>query len=127
MGETERQIRLIFQRAKEKSEEGVPVSELIARLFPAMLNGVLQEAAKPEEIVIALAGPAVNVVIAAVLIVIFGATIDPNAIAEIENKVPVRRNVQMVLFPTEENGRRGHVTLVTRWFDELRKVAPPSR
>jgi Zn-dependent protease/CBS domain-containing protein len=38
-----------------------------------------------EEIVIAVAGPAVNVVIAAVLIVIFGATIDPNAIAEIEN------------------------------------------
>jgi Zn-dependent protease/CBS domain-containing protein len=38
-----------------------------------------------EEIVIALAGPAVNVVIALILIVFLGARIDPNAMSEIEN------------------------------------------
>jgi Zn-dependent protease/CBS domain-containing protein len=38
-----------------------------------------------EEIVIALAGPAVNVAIAAILILVFGAHIDPNAMAEIDN------------------------------------------
>jgi stage IV sporulation protein FB len=38
-----------------------------------------------QEIVVAAAGPAVNVVIAALLILIFGATIDPTAVAEVEN------------------------------------------
>jgi Zn-dependent protease/CBS domain-containing protein len=38
-----------------------------------------------EEVVIALAGPAVNVVIALVLIVFLGARIDPAALSEIEN------------------------------------------
>jgi Zn-dependent protease len=38
-----------------------------------------------EEIVVALAGPAVNVVIAAVLILFLGARLEPEALAEIEN------------------------------------------
>jgi len=38
-----------------------------------------------EEIVIAIAGPAVNVVIAAILIVAFGAGFDPASLSEIEN------------------------------------------
>lgn len=38
-----------------------------------------------EEIVIALAGPAVNVVIAAILILFVGASVDPETMAEIEN------------------------------------------
>lgn len=41
-----------------------------------------------EEIVIALAGPAVNVVIALVLIVLLGARFDPEALAEIQNTGP---------------------------------------
>ena len=32
---------------------------------------------------------------------------------------------RFVMFPREESGRRGHVTLVTRWFDELRKATTP--
>ena len=38
-----------------------------------------------EEIVIAIAGPAVNVVIAAILIVVFGASFEPASLSEIEN------------------------------------------
>jgi len=38
-----------------------------------------------EEVVIAIAGPAVNVAIAAVLVVVFGAQFDPVSMAEIEN------------------------------------------
>lgn len=38
-----------------------------------------------EEVVIAIAGPAVNVVIAAVLVVVFGARFEPVSMAEIEN------------------------------------------
>jgi Tol biopolymer transport system component len=38
-----------------------------------------------------------------------------------------RDGQRFVLFPGEEGGRRGHVTLVTRWFDELRRMATPSR
>ena len=41
-----------------------------------------------EEIVIAFAGPAVNLLIAAILIVILGARIDPTALASIENAEP---------------------------------------
>jgi hypothetical protein len=37
-----------------------------------------------EEIVIAIAGPAVNVVIALVLVIILGATLDPQALASVE-------------------------------------------
>jgi stage IV sporulation protein FB len=57
-----------------------------------------------EEIVIALAGPAVNVVIAVLLIVVFGAHIDPNAMAELENPAAgflarlAAVNVLLVLF-----------------------------
>jgi len=38
-----------------------------------------------EEVVIAIAGPAVNVVIAAVLVIVFGARFEPVSMAEIEN------------------------------------------
>lgn len=41
-----------------------------------------------EEIVIALAGPAVNVIIAIVLVYFLGARLDPNAMAAIENPAP---------------------------------------
>ncbi len=34
---------------------------------------------------------------------------------------------RFVLFPRLGDGRRGHVTLVTRWFDDLEKIATPSR
>jgi len=57
-----------------------------------------------EEIVIALAGPAVNVVIAVVLIAVLGARFDPAAIASIENPAPgflarlATVNIFLVLF-----------------------------
>lgn len=38
-----------------------------------------------EEIVVALAGPAVNVVIAALLILLLGATVDPHALGQLDN------------------------------------------
>ena len=34
---------------------------------------------------------------------------------------------RFVLFPQDTEGRRGHVTLVTRWFDELRHMTSPGR
>ena len=33
---------------------------------------------------------------------------------------------RFVLFPREGDGRRGHVTLVTRWFDDLREITTSS-
>ena len=57
-----------------------------------------------EEIVIAIAGPLVNVVIAAVLIVILGARFDPTTVASIENSAPgfltrvAAVNIWLVLF-----------------------------
>jgi serine/threonine-protein kinase len=34
---------------------------------------------------------------------------------------------RFVLFPREGDGRRGHVTLVTRWFEDLQRIAVPTR
>ncbi len=57
-----------------------------------------------EEIVIAIAGPLVNVVIAAILIVILGARFDPATVASIENTAPgfltrlAAVNIWLVLF-----------------------------